>query len=82
LRQAGKWMGTVRRMASDFQGQVNAAMREAELDELRREVTGLKADLDGLGPPVPRPADDMKSLAPPPKPKAKRAPRKKPEPKT
>lgn len=103
LRQAGKWMGTVRRMASDFQGQVNQAMREAELDELRREVTNLKSGFDGATDPVRSAGQEVKSLveapaalpapegkaeAPPSmpvpadsKPKPKRAPRKKAEPK-
>jgi sec-independent protein translocase protein TatB len=42
LRNVGRMMGTVRRMAGEFQSQFNEALREAELDELRREVTGLK----------------------------------------
>jgi sec-independent protein translocase protein TatB len=64
LRQAGKWMGTVRRMASDFQGQVNAAMREAEFDELRREVQNLKS---GVTDPVQKHESEMRALveAPP-----------------
>ena len=37
LRMVGQWMGKARRMASEFQGQFNEAMREAELDELRRD---------------------------------------------
>jgi sec-independent protein translocase protein TatB len=59
LRQAGKWMGTVRRMASDFQGQVNAAMREAELDELRQQVNTLKS---GFTDPVQKHESEMKAL--------------------
>lgn len=85
FRQAGRWMGAVRRIASDFQGQVNAAMRDAELDELRREVRGIKDDIDGLGDPVVSRAPEMKALPKPktkPKPKAKRATKKKPEKKT
>ena len=62
LRQAGKWMGTVRRMASDFQGQVNQAMREAELDELRREVTNLKSGLNTVTDPVRSAGQEVKSL--------------------
>jgi sec-independent protein translocase protein TatB len=59
LRQAGKWMGSVRRMASEFQGHVNAAMREAELDELRREVTNLKS---GLTDPLTNTGGEMRAL--------------------
>ena len=70
LRQAGRWMGSVRRVASDFQGQVNQAMREAELDEFQREVRGIKSDIDGLGAPVVSKPPEMTPL-PKPKPAAK-----------
>lgn len=64
LRQAGKWMGAVRRMAADFQGQVNEAMRESELDELRREVQNLKS---GVTEPIRQHESEMRALveAPP-----------------
>jgi sec-independent protein translocase protein TatB len=81
LRQAGKWMGAVRRMAADFQGQVNQAMRESELDELRREVQNLKS---GVTDPVRRHEDEMRALveAPPalPPPEATPAPKPASEP--
>jgi sec-independent protein translocase protein TatB len=38
LRTAGQWMAKVRRMASEFQGQFQDAMREVELAELKKEV--------------------------------------------
>jgi sec-independent protein translocase protein TatB len=38
LRMAGQWIGKVRRMASDFQGQFNEAMREAEMADLKKQV--------------------------------------------
>ena len=38
LRTAGLWMGKVRRMASEFQGQFQEAMREAEMAELKKQV--------------------------------------------
>jgi sec-independent protein translocase protein TatB len=79
LRQAGKWMGSVRRMASDFQGHVNQAMREAELDDLRREVQNLKT---GVTEPVRQNESEMRALveAPPalPPPPAPKPPAKKP----
>ena len=62
LRQAGKWMGAVRRMAADFQGQVNEAMREAELDELRREVNNLKTGMGAMADPVRTAGTEMKAL--------------------
>lgn len=39
LRNLGRGMRAVRRMASDFQGQFNDALKEAELDEVRDEFT-------------------------------------------
>jgi sec-independent protein translocase protein TatB len=41
LRTIGQMMTRVRRMASEFQGQFNDAIREAELDELRKEAEKL-----------------------------------------
>jgi len=38
LRTAGQWMGKIRRMASEFQGQFQEAMREAEMADLKRHV--------------------------------------------
>jgi sec-independent protein translocase protein TatB len=37
LRTAGQWMGKMRRMASEFQGQFQEAMREAEIADLKKE---------------------------------------------
>ncbi|KRE13163.1 hypothetical protein ASE66_22200 [Bosea sp. Root483D1] len=38
LRAAGQAIGKIRRMASEFQGQFNEAMREAELTDLKKQV--------------------------------------------
>jgi sec-independent protein translocase protein TatB len=38
LRTMGQWMGKIRRMASEFQGQFQEAMREAEFAELKKQV--------------------------------------------
>jgi sec-independent protein translocase protein TatB len=48
MRSMGKTIRGVRRMASDFQAQFNDAIREAELDDLRREVTELRDTARGL----------------------------------
>lgn len=42
LRNVGKMVASLRKMAGEFQSQFNEAMREAELDDLKNEVTGLK----------------------------------------
>ena len=36
LRTVGQWMGKARRMASEFQGQFNEAMREAEMADIKK----------------------------------------------
>ena len=40
LRTVGNATAKLRRMAGEFQAQFNDAMREAELDEIRRQVEG------------------------------------------
>jgi sec-independent protein translocase protein TatB len=36
LRMVGQWMGKARRMAAEFQGQFQEAMREAEVADLKK----------------------------------------------
>ena len=36
LRTVGQYMGKIRRMASEFQGQFQEAMREAEMADLKK----------------------------------------------
>jgi sec-independent protein translocase protein TatB len=43
LRTLGQWMGKVRRMASEFQGQFQEAMREAEIDQLKKDMDDMAA---------------------------------------
>ena len=51
LRQVGQAVARLRRMASEFQGQFMDAMRESELEELRKDVTKMATvDMDGLDP--------------------------------
>jgi sec-independent protein translocase protein TatB len=63
LRTVGKTVASLRRMAGEFQSQFNEAMREAELDDLKREVTGLKDQASKLvGPnPLQIARDELKS---------------------
>ena len=50
LRTVGQWMGKIRRMASEFQGQFQEAMREAEMTDLKKQfeetTSGLQSVLD------------------------------------
>jgi len=41
LRAAGQWLGKIRRMASEFQGQFQEAMREAEMADLQKQVNDI-----------------------------------------
>ncbi|HEY0330817.1 MAG TPA: Sec-independent protein translocase protein TatB [Rhodopseudomonas sp.] len=43
LRMVGQWMGKARRMAAEFQGQFNEAMREAEMADLKKSFDEIKA---------------------------------------
>jgi len=38
LRAVGQWMGKIRRMAAEFQGQFQDAMREAEMADIKKQV--------------------------------------------
>lgn len=42
LRTIGKTVGNLRRMAGDFQGQFNDALREAELDEVKNTISDIR----------------------------------------
>jgi len=51
MRQVGRAVAQMRRMATEFQGQFHEAMREAELHDLKKDVESMaKVDLDGLDP--------------------------------
>lgn len=43
LRTLGQWMAKVRRMAAEFQGQFQEAMREAEIDQLKKDMDDMAA---------------------------------------
>jgi sec-independent protein translocase protein TatB len=45
MRTVGQALGKMRRMAKDFQGQFMDAMREADLDSVKKELDGLKRDV-------------------------------------
>lgn len=42
LRGVGRWTGKARRMARDFRRQFDEALREAELDTVKKEVESIK----------------------------------------
>jgi sec-independent protein translocase protein TatB len=50
LRAAGQWMGKIRRMANEFQGQFQEAMREAELSDLQKQATEMTNSITNFDP--------------------------------
>jgi sec-independent protein translocase protein TatB len=48
LRMVGQWMGKARRMAAEFQGQFQEAMREAEMADLKKSFDEVKETATGL----------------------------------
>src|SRR5215475_4019972 len=48
LRTLGQYMAKIRRMAADFQGQFQEAMREAELAELKKQAEDIKSSVGDL----------------------------------
>src|ERR1700737_3215521 len=48
LRMVGQWMGKARRMAAEFQGQFQEAMREAEMADLKKTFDEVKEAATGF----------------------------------
>jgi sec-independent protein translocase protein TatB len=52
LNTIGRYLGVVRRQANEFRSVFEQAMREAEMDEIKKEVRavseGVKASIDGV----------------------------------
>lgn len=46
LRTIGKYMGVIKRQAAEFRAQFDEAMRESELDQLRKDVENIKTDAE------------------------------------
>jgi sec-independent protein translocase protein TatB len=46
LRSWGKWMSQMRGMASEFRGHVDEMVRQSELDEVKKQLTGTAGGLD------------------------------------
>jgi sec-independent protein translocase protein TatB len=46
LNTMGRYAGMVRRQAAEFRAQFDEAMRQAELDALKKEVNDVRADIE------------------------------------
>lgn len=63
LRTIGQGLAKLRRMASEFQGQLNEAMREAELDELRKQAEKLSSDMTStVGNPLEKATSELQTM--------------------
>ena len=45
LRSLGQWMGKIKRMANEFQGQFQEALREAEMADLKKQAEDLTSSV-------------------------------------
>jgi len=65
MRTVGQFVGRMRRMAAEFQGQFMDAMREADLDSVRKELEELKekTKIHESFDPVGMVRDDVKKAA-------------------
>ncbi len=45
LRTLGRYLGMIRKQASEFRTQFDEAIRETELDQIRKDVAGIKDDV-------------------------------------
>ncbi|MBJ6125492.1 Sec-independent protein translocase protein TatB [Microvirga splendida] len=78
LRTVGQMTGKLRRMASEFQGQFNEAIREAELDEVKKQLQGVNDSVPSLNTsfnPIQTIRDELKTSI-----EAPATPEKAPEP--
>jgi sec-independent protein translocase protein TatB len=50
LRMVGQWMGKARRMAAEFQGQFQEALREAEMADLKKSFDEVREAASGFSP--------------------------------
>jgi sec-independent protein translocase protein TatB len=48
LRTIGKYVGMMRRQATEFRAQFDDAMRETELEQLKQDVTKLKTETESV----------------------------------
>ena len=46
LRTIGRYVGMAKRQAAEFQNQVEQAIKEAELDDIKDEMTSLRGDVE------------------------------------
>ncbi len=66
LRSVGQWMGKIRRMSAEFQGQFQEALREAEMADLRKQAEDISSEVKSftnLDPLATTPTETPASMA-------------------
>ncbi len=48
MRRVGKWMHRMRVMASEFQHNLDAIVKEADLDDLKKDVVAIRDEADEM----------------------------------
>ncbi|BCW89285.1 Sec-independent protein translocase protein TatB [Alphaproteobacteria bacterium SO-S41] len=61
MKTVGQWVGKARRMAAHFQSGVDEMIRQAELEDLRKDLAAMKRDMN-----APMRWDPATSTTPPP----------------
>src|SRR5690242_1299519 len=59
LRMVGQWTGKIRRMASEFQGQFQEALREAEMADVKQHFDDVTRQLDSHFDPLESVHDEL-----------------------
>ncbi|MFZ1884568.1 MAG: Sec-independent protein translocase protein TatB [Rhodoplanes sp.] len=66
LRAVGQWSAKIRRMAAEFQGQFQEALREVEVADLKKQVDEITDSARSIGRFDPLTYDPGKETSPPP----------------
>ena len=68
MRSVGKWMGQIRLMAAEFQHNLDAVVKEADLDDLKKDALAIREEAESirrsmitpLAPEKPKPVEEPK----------------------
>ena len=63
LRTIGRYAGILRRQASEFRSHFDQALKEAELDQLKTDITGFKSEIEGAARDAMRTAEKQAESA-------------------
>lgn len=63
LRTIGRYAGVLKRQASEFRSHFDQALKEAELDQLKTDITGFKSEIEGAARDAMRKAEKQAESA-------------------